>query len=595
MKWPTVGANPTRRRVLRSGAGLGALSLGVGRAAGDDVSANRSQIAAADDRHQRDASVTERFEAIVDLRKAGADPTGSDPIDDVLGRYTRDDTLVILPAGTYKVEQMGFYATSNWGVVGVGDVTVVPTASREGVFAGGYRSEDIWFEGFTLDIRGTGSPTMDFSADGDVVVRDISVVGRYDDRDGKAFGFRPLSDGANHLIENVSIPGGGNCMGIYAAHDRGTLTVRDCHVEGFWNNGVYASSATSEVFIDGGTYKNNNVANVRVGSAKTTVRDARVVVDSKPGHWINQSADMRGVRIADGPASGAVTIEGCDIEMSGGHGSGAITSTPTAGEYVVRNTRIRVDDGYTVDAGDDRSSFAVTAYGDGETDRRQVFENVSVTGNASAWTAMRFKRGNTTLRNVCIQQPNRNGVDFQAGGGNEVRDSTINVGGYYTVDGPASVSNLSTDGSCPVPRAPTDASVSGASTGKSIPGTVQAENYDSYRDAHEGVDTERGGTRDGTPNVGWTRNGEWLKYEVDATPGTYDVVADVAGTGSPGEIHLTLNGGYIATIDVPDTGGWHDWKRVAVRDVDVPTDDRDATLRVTFDGGDTNLNRIEFR
>lgn len=593
MKWPKVGATPSRRRILRSGVGLGALSLGVGRAAGDDASANRSQIAAADDRHPRGASVTERFDAIVDLRKAGADPTGSDPIDDVLRKYTRDDTLVVLPSGTYRVEEIDFYATSNWGLVGVGDdVTVTPTGTHDGVFAGGYRSDNIWLDGFTLDVTGSDSATVSLVGYDGVAVRNVTVVGRHTAPNSPAFLFRPLGPNATHRVENVTAADGGNCVGLYANHDHGRVEIRDCRFEEFWNNGVYASSATGSVLVDGGTYRNNNVANVRVGSSNTTVRNARIAIDAVPNHWTRSGQNMRGIRIVDGPASGTVTVDNCDIELTGGCGSGAFVSEASAGDFTVTNTRIRVDDGYTLGPNDSRSSFGVSVYGDGERDCHQRFENVSVTGDAETFLAARFQRGNTTLKNVCIHQPNRNGVDFQDGGGNVVEDSTIDVGGRYTVDGPASVSNLSTSGSCPVPGASTPST---ATTGESIPGVIQAENYDTYHDSHGDVDTELGDTRDGTPNVGWTRNGEWLKYEVNSTPGTYDVVADVAGTGSPGEIHLTLNGGYVTTVDVPDTGGWQVWQRVVVRDVDVATDDGDATLRVTFDGDDMNLNRIEFR
>ncbi len=596
MKWPKIGGTPSRRRVLRSGASLGALSLGVGRVTAADASANQTQIAAADDRHPRGASVTERFDTIVDLRKAGADPTGSDPIDDVLRKHTRDDTLVLLPSGTYSVKQIGFYGTSNWGLVGVGDVTVVPTGGHDGVFAGGYQSADIWLDSFTLDVTDCKSATVSLVGYDGTAVRNITVTGRFTDPNSPAFLFRPLGADATHVIENVTATDGGNCIGLYANHDHGRVEVRDCRFEEFWNNGIYASSASGALLVDGGTYRNNNVANVRVGSSNTTIRNARVVVDGTPNHWSMSGLNMRGIRIVDGPASGTVTVENCDLELTGGCGSGAFVSEPSAGNYTVRNTRIRVEDGYTLGPNDSRSSFAVSAYGDGEMDCHQRFENVSITGDAESFLAARFQRGNTTLKNVCIQQPNRNGVDFQDGGGNVVEDSTINVGGYYAVDGPASVSNLSKSGSCPVPgESSATTATASASTDMSIPGVVQAEDYDDFYDYHEGVDTERGDTRDGTPNVGWTRDGEWLKFEVNSTPGTYDVVADVAGTGSPGEIHLTLNGGYITTVDVPDTGGWHDWRQVTVPDVDVPTDDSDATLRVTFDGNDMNLNRIEFR
>lgn len=574
-----------RRRVLQGSASVAALSLGLETVAADDILADQSQIEAADVTHQRGNSITDRFDQIVDLKKAGADSSGETPIDPILNRYTQDDTLVILPTGEYKVEQIGFYATSNWGLVGLGDVTLTTTENRSGVFAGGYRSDNIWLEGFTLNItNAVDTPSIELAAYDGIVLRDISVVGRYDSLEGPAFGFAPLSDDATHLMENVTVPSGGNCVGVYADHDQGEVRIKDCHIEGMWNNGVYVSNTSAAVHIEGGTFKNNNVANIRVGSSETTVKNAHIVVDSKPGYWSQSSVNQRGIRIADGPSSGEVTIDGCTIEMTGGAGSGAITSAPNAGNYRVRNTRIRVDDGYSIGEDDNRSSFAITAYGNGGTEHRQVFENVSMTGNARTWMAARFKRGNTTFKNVCLQQPNRNGVSFQHGGENTVADSTINVGGYYNVKGPANVQNLSTTGNCPLPDGPD----------KTIPGIIQAEDFDDFQDAHKGVDLERGDTRDGTKNVGWIHDDEWLAYNVDVTAGEYDLIADVAGTSSPGAIRVELNGDELTTIDVPNTGGWHTWELVTPDSVQVSADGP-STLRLVFEGGNMNLNRVEFR
>jgi beta-glucanase (GH16 family) len=145
-------------------------------------------------------------------------------------------------------------------------------------------------------------------------------------------------------------------------------------------------------------------------------------------------------------------------------------------------------------------------------------------------------------------------------------------------------------------------------TPTSIPGTVEAEDYDlggqgiAYDDANsnnnggayrpgEGVDLQ-GTTDSGLGfNVGWTVPGEWLEYALDVTAGTYDIEVRVASLALGGSLHIEFDGmDKTGPITFPATGGWQSWSSVRV--LDVPLRAGVQSMRVTIDDGEFNLNKI---
>ena len=145
-------------------------------------------------------------------------------------------------------------------------------------------------------------------------------------------------------------------------------------------------------------------------------------------------------------------------------------------------------------------------------------------------------------------------------------------------------------------------------TPTSIPGTIEAENYDlggqgvayndvdasnnggAYRPA-EGVDLE--GTTDAGFgfNVGWTVPGEWIEYQVDVTAGTYDVQVRAASAVAGGTLHLEFDGvDKTGPITVDGTGGWQNWITFTVEDVEL--DAGVQTMRLSVDSGEFNVNKI---
>lgn len=145
-------------------------------------------------------------------------------------------------------------------------------------------------------------------------------------------------------------------------------------------------------------------------------------------------------------------------------------------------------------------------------------------------------------------------------------------------------------------------------TPRSVPGTIEAEEFDTggqgvaYNDTdatnngpnvmreNEGVDIE---SRDGGINVGWTANGEWLEYTVNATAGTYNLEARVAAITTGKSIVAKLDGVTLGTFNVPNTGNWGTFQTISINNVTV-SGGSDKVLRLEFVGGEVNLNWVRF-
>lgn len=143
----------------------------------------------------------------------------------------------------------------------------------------------------------------------------------------------------------------------------------------------------------------------------------------------------------------------------------------------------------------------------------------------------------------------------------------------------------------------------------SIPGTIEAEDYDlgGQNDAYFDVDAanqggayrpsesvDLGASGEGGFSVGWTASGEWMNYTVHVTQaGQYSVTSRVArGIGGSGSFRIEANGVDVTgTIVVDDTGGWGNWVDVIST---AALTNGEQVLTVVIEDPDINLNRIEF-
>jgi uncharacterized protein involved in high-affinity Fe2+ transport len=148
-------------------------------------------------------------------------------------------------------------------------------------------------------------------------------------------------------------------------------------------------------------------------------------------------------------------------------------------------------------------------------------------------------------------------------------------------------------------------------TAAAVPGTVQAENYDtggqgvaynvtsvngsanSYRS--DGVDLEATTDTGGGYDLGWTAAGQWFKYTVNvATAGTYTVGLRLAAPAAVTDaLHIDNSAGTNLSGDVtaPATGGYQTWVTVTAT---VTLTAGVQTLTVDQDNAAWNINYLAF-
>ena len=174
--------------------------------------------------------------------------------------------------------------------------------------------------------------------------------------------------------------------------------------------------------------------------------------------------------------------------------------------------------------------------------------------------------------------------------------------GLYTATLPGSftvtASSNSVSGSASI-------TVNAATSGFTIPGVVEAEDYEDYFDTTTGntggayrsddVDIEITGDATGSYNVGWIARNEWLRYTLNATAGSgnYDVIFRVASSNGNGRFRMEIDGNNITgTLASPNTGGWQNYVDVIVEDITIGQGQHD--LRIFFENAGLNINYISF-
>lgn len=144
-------------------------------------------------------------------------------------------------------------------------------------------------------------------------------------------------------------------------------------------------------------------------------------------------------------------------------------------------------------------------------------------------------------------------------------------------------------------------------TARTLPGTIQAEDFDEGGEAaayHDATTENSGGayratgvdlqsSNEGGSNIGWIAAGEWLNYSVNvAASGPYLLEARVAAAGPGGTFHIESHGQDITgPLAIPGTGDWQAWTTISTA---VTLQAGPQVLRVMFDASGSccvgNLN-----
>lgn len=399
-----------------------------------------------------------QFETVVDMvEQVGVDASGGTPIDDALQRAAADGTLLEFPPGDYLVtEPLLLQDATNFGIRGTGenrgDVRFVHPNGHSELFLNVRGGTNSLLENFVVDQtddRTTSTGIIFLQRDG-LTIRDVEVAG-FTPTEGN----NPDQDGNIDLIPAVTKSGGTGTIrrfvstgggeagvypdsypGIYSGyHHQGTLRFVDCVVENCGGAGVYTSRTRGRVQIDGGVFRNNSVAQVRVAGEGSYIRGARIVVDTAKRSAGRGTYDaIRGVwwESGDFERAGGVVANCTFVAGSAPIRRGLLEVDGTAGAMTVRDCEFRTD----VD-----EFFAIDAFRPGSSSMGGrparpwgvTVKNVRVTGSANGGVAVRIAgRPDSRIDALAVDQSGnrRDGVEFAQSPGSRIGRSTIDVGRY---------------------------------------------------------------------------------------------------------------------------------------------------------------------
>jgi hypothetical protein len=291
----------------------------------------------------------------INVVEAGADPTGETSINPVLDEIPlTDGTTLFFPRGDYVMDDQFRHTGFDGFELRGDDATIVPAADYEGRWLfklGTYESpgDDLLVEGFTFDFTAddAGLRVVQAQVEDDLLVRNLTVDGRHDSGRYGPFLFDVTDPSGIGTVENLRLPDGGafsvNTPGdinvgptglLVSPYHRGKLWVRDCVVGPWPDNGLYCSTVDGRVVVQGGTYKNSNVASIRLSGDYSYVRDATVVVDRQWAEGTNQ----RGIRLDRGKY---LWVEGTEVVLERPNGR-AISVHGDVEWARIQNSRVAV-------------------------------------------------------------------------------------------------------------------------------------------------------------------------------------------------------------------------------------------------------------
>ncbi|UPM45123.1 hypothetical protein [Halocatena salina] len=396
-----------------------------------------------------------RFERVVDaVTDLGCDPTGTQDVSSKIESALDGGTLIEFPTGEYYWERSVSLNTDRLGIRGKDEDVLFTFPAGYNEFFIDTRCDRALYENFNVDVRPDNTATgIRINSEHGFHIENIEHLGRgtADASDvTRCWQLRVNDPDSTGVVKNfVAKEGsawahykdGDGRIGISVYGGEGTIKIIDCHLEEFGNNGIYASRSLSAVQVEGGVYRNNNVASIRISGDGSYVDGAVVEVDRKkysgPHTLDDDGFEMRGIVIEQGNAdigtfdATGTKICNTDIVIRDNPTSGSAISVWTGGRTLdVLNTRIVYDndgsptiyrEGKTAQGNHSPSSGA----------RWLHMERVQITGTATEGpTVLAEEADASRIRNCYIEQSGngRAGVVFSDSQDTFVGNCIIDVG-----------------------------------------------------------------------------------------------------------------------------------------------------------------------
>jgi hypothetical protein len=393
------------------------------------------------------------FDTVVDVAAdLGCEPDDGEPCRGLLGDVDADSVLLRFPAGTYRfAHRLVAGSFERFGLVGDGDVTIRPPDgfNNELLLA---RAGAVHLANVTVDLSARET-TAGFTLIGDreLTVENVTIAGRGYHPDSQVvhgFALAVRNPDGTGVVRNLvarrgsaigHYKGGNGRTGIWAGgRHRGTLRIENCLLEEFGNNGIYASRCPGSVQVVDSTFRNNNVASVRISGEGSYARNVLVEVDLSsydgPRSRFDSGFNTRGIVIEQNNVdkSPGARIVDCDVRLLDAiRSQGAIGIGHHGRTVEVSDTTIRVDT--------DRIPAILRKRPQTAGASGIVLDGVTITGSAAGREAIKLEGApESVFRDVTIDQPGteRDGVKLIDSEGCLLDGGSVEAGRYpVVVDG----------------------------------------------------------------------------------------------------------------------------------------------------------------
>jgi len=258
----------SRRTVLKRAAGIAGAAVAVtGSARGENG-----------DRGENGVPLDFQFVDVIDL---GDHVDPGDRIDGALERLARDNRLIEIPDGTYRMGSLDLSGLQHFGIRGRpgGDV-VIEQVDPDHTWLGFDDGRHILAEGFGVDTTGVDSTgNVNLQMPGPWLCQDVHFAGRITAGAFRTAVTNPAAVGELRRCSAADggVPGERSRFGFVPTEHVGEVSITDCRGEWHTDNGIYASppggNGEGPVHVVGGLYRNNNIDNVRIGSNGSSIRE----------------------------------------------------------------------------------------------------------------------------------------------------------------------------------------------------------------------------------------------------------------------------------------------------------------------------------
>ncbi|WP_231186260.1 hypothetical protein [Haladaptatus sp. DYF46] len=305
----------------------------------------------------------------------GADNTGNTPIDSVLNGLRGDDTTVIFPSGTYRLNGLTVPSgTDNFELIAPNGARLVPGQSGNSIQWIGVSSLGFVMDGFELDMRNTPVPpyVQMNSNSGNWELRRLITRGRVraatdnnigSNNSGDARTYFRLSSaaGTRGLLQDCYFQDGScapteasNRRAILVESSNGSLTFNRCWFESWAENTIYAKNPEGKVSIYN-CFQRNTQNGMRLGGNSevrncVSIKNAQHPTQAWSGGSLQRGVNSEATVAAD-PSRGINTYDGTlaisesdflHRYLSSSCG-GPITAPAPCQRIDIRNVRISYD------------------------------------------------------------------------------------------------------------------------------------------------------------------------------------------------------------------------------------------------------------